>query len=847
MWLVVKLNRASCRPRAVMSPAGTDSPAQSTPAPGRKWGLGVLLAGAGMIAVIGWFYLWMARSSANPYRFEAESRGYYSLLKDGFLASQLSMKVDLPPEATATAAADLDSSAPPVGMHDASYYQGKYYLYFGVTPVPVLFLPFKVLTGVHCPENLAVALFCLAGFACSATLAALLQRRFLPALHPGWWLVAIAGLGMGNMVTVLLRRAAFWEVPISSAYACGSASLLCALLALTGRRPLMWLALASLCQGLAVGSRPVFAFAVAGLAVLWWTLSERAGWRQRWNGRNLRLAAAAFGPAGFIVLLLLWHNHARFEDPFELGMKWALTGYDMQAWKMFDPANLSLNAWYYFLSPAHWMRYFPFVQASGPAPVAIPPNYYGQDNVFGLLSNLPIVLFALGLAGWLFRRSSARPGALPFAVCTLALFATNTLVLLMFSAAAGRYMVDMAPCAVLLGLMGTCVGAQVLAAKAAWRRVWLTSAGLALGVTVVFNFFLGYQSGRIFELQNPDGCARAARFFNRLPAAYENLRGEEPGRLQLQVRFPRDRTSRYEPLVTTGWYFLGDILFVKYGTDDTIEFGFAHINRPAVQSPPVRIDYDAKHTLDVVLGSLYPPAAHSWFDRMLPQQAATLKRRLRVRPDGREVLAADTPFNESGRGDVLVGRNPPGFIVEKKFTGEVRQVRRVPPVVFVPADPRKPGPVGFRLLLPADRIGRAEPLVTTGVTGRGDVLSIMYEAPGRIRFIHDHWGHSLARSEPIEVDYSQPHTVEVWMGTLLSDAARTTVPWEHRPDGPTASALPWCAVRLDGVIIWAQPRPMHPADPRQAAFLQNPIGSTTCSPSFTGRVEGWDRPGWRQP
>jgi hypothetical protein len=279
---------------------------------------------------------------------------------------------------------------------------------------------------------------------------------------------------------------------------------------------------------------------------------------------------------------------------------------------------------------------------------------------------------------------------------------------------------------------------------------------------------------------------------------------------------------------------------VKYGTDGFIEFGFTHINSPTIAGAPVKIDYEAEHHIAIEMGSLYPPLPHPWFDRLLPQQAEPLKRRLRVVLNGREVLAAETPFYESSPGDVLIGRNPLALIVEDRFTGTIIDLWRMPSAPLVPADPARPGPVTFHLTFPADRPGQPEPLVTTGVTGAGDVIYVHYEAPDRIRFGHDHWGHAPAVSEPISILPGGQHRLEVWMGNLLPAEARNAVPWGAAL--PVAEpGKPWCAIRLDGRLVWAVQRTLHPADPRRAAFLRNPIGSTACSTTFTGRVEGWDR------
>ena len=100
-----------------------------------------------LCGMIGWFYVWTVRSSGDPWKFGREQRDYYNLLIDGYLDGQLHMKVDVP--AALLALKDpYDPAQRPVGvgLHDASFYKGKYYVYFGAAPMIVLILPFRLLS-----------------------------------------------------------------------------------------------------------------------------------------------------------------------------------------------------------------------------------------------------------------------------------------------------------------------------------------------------------------------------------------------------------------------------------------------------------------------------------------------------------------------------------------------------------------------------------------------------------------------------------------------------------------------------------------------------------------------------
>src|SRR4051812_15161928 len=109
------------------------SPTAEARARGGGWferALVVVLCGA-----IGWFYLWTAQSNNDPWKFGTEQNDYYNFLIDGWLDGQLNMKVPVAPELLALPDPYDPALRPPgLGLHDASFYKGKYYLYFGAAP-----------------------------------------------------------------------------------------------------------------------------------------------------------------------------------------------------------------------------------------------------------------------------------------------------------------------------------------------------------------------------------------------------------------------------------------------------------------------------------------------------------------------------------------------------------------------------------------------------------------------------------------------------------------------------------------------------------------------------------------
>src|SRR5579862_3283427 len=99
----------------------------------------------------------------------------YNLLVQGFRAGELNLKKDVPPGlAQLSEPYNPTANAPyrlaPYWLHDLSFYKGRLYLYFGITPALLLFWPFVALTGHYLLQRQAVAIFCVIGFLTSVGL-----------------------------------------------------------------------------------------------------------------------------------------------------------------------------------------------------------------------------------------------------------------------------------------------------------------------------------------------------------------------------------------------------------------------------------------------------------------------------------------------------------------------------------------------------------------------------------------------------------------------------------------------------------------------------------------------------
>jgi Flp pilus assembly protein TadD len=426
---------------------------------------------------------------------------YYNLLVQGFRAGQLNVKREAPP-GLARLADPYDPAVNASYIWDGrylsfemSYYKGKLYLYYGVTPALVLFWPYVVITSHYLLHKDAVVIFYALGFLVAAGLLREAWRRYFPEVSI--WVVAAGTLALGLATGTLevLSRCDVYEVAMS----CGFAFTMLALAAIwcalhEPKRRVLWLLLASLAYGLAIGSRPSLLFGIIILLIpvaQAWRAATEPGSRRRAG----LLLVAAVGPVLLIGLGLMFYNFLRFDSPFEFGWHYQLaTGYLPTTAQQFSLHYLWFNFRFYFLEPMRWSGHFPFLQA---VPLSsLPSGHFGVWEPYGgILSNYPLVWLALAAPlVWRGRPVEVVSVLRWFVAAVFLLFVICALTLCLFFSASSRYEVDFLPALMLLAVMGIFGLERALAGSPVWRRIVRCGWGLLLAYSVVFNLLASVEA-----------------------------------------------------------------------------------------------------------------------------------------------------------------------------------------------------------------------------------------------------------------------------------------------------------------------------------------------------------------
>ena len=762
-----------------------------------------------VVIVIAWFYAWTVNPEGNQPVLTRGGQGYYNLLASGFLKGQTALDTPVDP-----ALALLKNPYSPTeragrGLHDASYYRGRYFIYFGVTPAVVAFVPVNVLTGSFLEERFAIAGFAMAGFFLSVLLIMDVRRRCF-AQAPSWTVVMGAMmLGLATMVPALLRRPSIWEVPISAGYTGFMLTLICTWRATRAvRSRWIWLAAASAAMGLTVGARPTYLPAAVVLLV---PLVTRL---RSWRGREWRLlAVAALGPIAAAGVALAAYNFIRFGSVMEFGQTYQMAGDDIQGLKLFSLGYMAYNFRIYVLSAAGLSPFFPFITVIDPPPG--PVGHLGMEDPYGLLPCMPWVVLLTAI----FVTANGRTHLKQVHVWALGTFAAAMATMgfvFGFAGACGRYMVDFTPALILLASVGAL--AVTTWARGVWR-VWL---GGLVGVLALwsagFGVLASLQHNALLEAEYPAVYRKLAHAANGPGHRLDVWRKKKYGPVEMDLIFPRGKAGQVEPLVVTGRTFRSDYVYVHYLGDDLVRFGYEHTAYGGTVGESLRIVPGATQHLHIEMGSLYPPAAHPYYDDMPVARARQNQRTIRVTLNGRPALYRKTELFDavSQRPDIGTAAGRVAF--KQPFSGKILATKIAPDAELSVSEY---GPVLITLTLPPFTAVRSEPLVCSGEMGRGDLVYVKYTGPKTAVFGYDHWGVGGFEGPTTTIEPGKQVDLMVDYGALhaggLAASGRVHVLMDN-------------ATVLDGVAGF------HGCEPDTVVVGANPIGASTAGLAFTGKI-----------
>lgn len=316
---------------------------------------------------------------------DADCRNQYELMAEAFLEGHIDFAYG---DEDALLVLDnpydpYERSEAEVPFHfDHAYYNGHYYMYFGVVPVLLVFLPYRVLTGTSLTTYHATQLFVALTIAGIFLLFRLLRKRFFPKMTEGVSLILCSAFSVIS-VWYSIAQPALYCTAISAALAMEIWSLYFYIRGVwvlsSENQQILSAGIGALLGALAFGCRPPVALAnLLVIPMLVVFVKQR-----KVTGKLIAKLALAALPYVLVAIGLMWYNYIRFDSPFEFGQSYQLTVADQTQYTKLPGMDiiprLLKDTWQSFFAPQILVSTFPYIDTV---------------SVFG---NFPIFFLLLGL------------------------------------------------------------------------------------------------------------------------------------------------------------------------------------------------------------------------------------------------------------------------------------------------------------------------------------------------------------------------------------------------------------------------------------------------------------------
>ena len=294
---------------------------------------------------------------------------------------------------------------------DVAYFNGHYYVYFGIVPLLIMYLPFRAIFDAPFPSALGIIAFAfIFALGVFRLLGILCDKKFRNVSVGTFLLTALATVNCCG-VMFLVKRPDFYSVPIITGLAFVVWGMFLWIKGLhTDKQRNLFFVAGSLCCALAVGCRPqlVLVSAVAlPIFAKYFLLEKKITTKKGWL--NILVLAVPFV---VVAAGIMYYNYIRFGSPTDFGSSYNLTTNDVTR-RGFDLGRTGLGIFTYLFQTPQFTAVFPYIK-----PVEIETQYMGKtiyEFCFGgLITSLPFLWFM---------------GALPKAYRTLKQKSSSSLVI----------------------------------------------------------------------------------------------------------------------------------------------------------------------------------------------------------------------------------------------------------------------------------------------------------------------------------------------------------------------------------------------------------------------------------
>ena len=264
-------------------------------------------------------------------------------------------------------------------MFDYAYYDGKYYVYFGVLPCIVFFVPYYLLTGRNLPNYIPVISLCLLMMAEIYLLLGMLIRRFYRKTPFAARLLMTAAACGGMYIPFFISVPDHYMIAIAFGVDLSLAGVMCWMRAFNDRqqygaesisggdnKPVHagYLAVGSVCMAAVSLCRPTLLLPGLVLIVVL-VIKNKKGIAGLKGVDLIRVMLSIAVPYAVFALICMYYNYVRFDSPFDFGASKNMTTIPFNGSKGYWPYLIARSVYEYLFAPAVFTPKFPFFTYQG--------------------------------------------------------------------------------------------------------------------------------------------------------------------------------------------------------------------------------------------------------------------------------------------------------------------------------------------------------------------------------------------------------------------------------------------------------------------------------------------------
>ena len=275
---------------------------------------------------------------------------------------------------------------------DYAYYEGKYYVYFGIVPVITSYLPFYLLTGQPLNNFVVVFITCFLAAIGIFLLLKEIVKRYFPNTSFLLFLILYVFMAFGCGLLNILGYATLYNVPIAYALMFIFWGLYFFISSIKENKiSKVRIFLGSLCMALVAGCRPQLL--LTSFLVIPIFFDEVFKKRTLFSKKSIAATICFVIPYIVVAAFLMYYNYIRFGSVFDFGANYNLTGNDMTR-RGFNIDRIGLGLFSYLFQPVSLTATFPFLTTT-----VFTTNYMGttiRELLFGgLFSISPLLLLGV--------------------------------------------------------------------------------------------------------------------------------------------------------------------------------------------------------------------------------------------------------------------------------------------------------------------------------------------------------------------------------------------------------------------------------------------------------------------